>query len=330
MYGIVGTIGQAISSWVIKSAYGKKYKDQTEVSQMLNELTFYDALDWLLNITLCIFEWELPDSCEPFELEKVLLEQGQILFFRGTVAGDAGEFLFDTPGSSIMHAPFVADGYNMYNESIRRTVNLLNGNQYHFRIDNSVICYNNIQRTPGIDRARVYATRIADTTRTLDTAARKLKDPYIIATNRQGEAAAKEMFTRKYMNDEYILMYDSTKLQEMEISQTPSNVNVIQNLWAHKFNLINEYLTKVGLDNSNTEKRERQLVDEVNANNDVIGFSLYSGLVMRQKCVDAINKLWPGTNASVRRRTLDEMIELLRGMEGDPSVPDDPPTQNDG
>ena len=60
----------------------------------------------------------------------------------------------------------------------------------------------------------------------------------------------------------------------------------------------NELLTWLGINNTQMEKRERLLTDEINANNELIMDSVYSQLQLRTEAAKKINEMF-GTNISV-------------------------------
>lgn len=54
----------------------------------------------------------------------------------------------------------------------------------------------------------------------------------------------------------------------------------------------NECMTLLGIENSNQDKKERQLVDEINANDDQVNYMRAVNLNARQAAAEAINKMF--------------------------------------
>lgn len=68
-----------------------------------------------------------------------------------------------------------------------------------------------------------------------------------------------------------------------------------------KRGIINEFLTNIGINNANTDKRERLNADEVNANNQEIGINISDWLYNLQTGIEEVNKMFD-LNISVKRK----------------------------
>ena len=71
-----------------------------------------------------------------------------------------------------------------------------------------------------------------------------------------------------------------------------------------KQSIKNDFLTEVGLNNANTDKRERLIVDEVNANNDEVQANVQHWLDNIREGLRRANSLF-GLNLSVALRKFD-------------------------
>ena len=67
--------------------------------------------------------------------------------------------------------------------------------------------------------------------------------------------------------------------------------------------LKSQVLTDLGYESNPIEKRERLVVGETQGNNGETEAMRNSGLVMRQRCADAMNKMW-GLNINVKFRSI--------------------------
>ena len=90
---------------------------------------------------------------------------------------------------------------------------------------------------------------------------------------------------------------------------------IVNNLQEHKNNIINELLTKLGLNNSsaNGSKRERLLVDEVNINNGQILMYLDVEYKNRLLATEQINEKF-GLNIKVEK-VIDNLSLNFLGQE---------------
>ena len=66
-----------------------------------------------------------------------------------------------------------------------------------------------------------------------------------------------------------------------------------------KQQIMNEFLTTIGINTANTSKRERQIVDEVNANNLEIEACIKLWKQNVEDCVDRVNKMFPDVNLRI-------------------------------
>lgn len=74
-----------------------------------------------------------------------------------------------------------------------------------------------------------------------------------------------------------------------------------------KMQIINEFLTTIGINTANTTKRERQIVDEVNANNIEIKANIKLWKQNIEDCVDRVNRMFPDANLKITFPFYEEM-----------------------
>lgn len=86
---------------------------------------------------------------------------------------------------------------------------------------------------------------------------------------------------------------------------------VADKLAEYKRNVWSEMLSFLGVNNVATEKAERLVRDEVNANNQMVQLSAETMLLTRQQAAKELNVFY-GFNVKVKLRTYDEMKELLK------------------
>ena len=72
--------------------------------------------------------------------------------------------------------------------------------------------------------------------------------------------------------------------------------DVVQN---EKMSILNEFLTTIGINTANTTKRERQIVDEVNANNIEIKASIKLWKENVEDCCKRVNEMFPDANLKI-------------------------------
>lgn len=262
---------------------------------LINHATLYDYNDRLREICLNMFEWKnLPDYMDERYIEKTLYDKGSILFFKGirNIKGVDIEAFFSLPCT-------FTGGFTIYEIPILRQAYSVNGYFAERGIDDSVIIWNNRNHKPTFPTIRMYATRLANVERTLDTNVKMLKNPLIASVDEKQKLTMANLFDKYNGNEPYIMVNrDNMNLNDLKTSLFPVNTpNNVNDLIQYKHTLWNEVLTFLGYSNV-TFKRERMISDEVNAQNEQLLQERYNMLNERREACRQINKMF-GLNISV-------------------------------
>ena len=83
---------------------------------------------------------------------------------------------------------------------------------------------------------------------------------------------------------------------------------LIDKLENHKHQIWNEALTYLGIDNANTDKKERLITDEVESNNELINYYINCFYKTRKEACDLINKKY---NLNIKIKLNKDVLELL-------------------
>lgn len=117
-----------------------------------------------------------------------------------------------------------------------------------------------------------YIEKIVDVEMTIRTQLLSHKVPWLVATTPENEVKLKRLFDR-VENDEPVLYVSADEIDALK-SLIGGNTYIIDKLYQYKMQLENELLTYLGIDNvGGIEKKEHLMVDEVNANNQIINDS---------------------------------------------------------
>lgn len=81
-----------------------------------------------------------------------------------------------------------------------------------------------------------------------------------------------------------------------------------------KRSLINEFLTEIGINNANINKRERLNLDEVNSNDEEIRANVQHWYDNIKTGFDEVNAMFPDINVSVKIRDYTKIIEREEGI----------------
>ena len=255
--------------------------DNHNLSILLNEIML---------LALNRFKWvNLPDGMESRHIERALFEHGQCAFFEREDGG-----LLCLPCSP-------GNGYNVYGEPMGVNITGVGYSTYK-NIDEVVRILNNDRGIPTTPMVYKYANLLNEIEVTQSRNLKHQRVPYIIPTTKDNELTVKNIYKKIDEGNEVIFV--DSKLSNggdigIQVLKTDSKY-IVNDLQEHKNNIINELLTKLGLNNSSINKKERLLVDEVNVNNGQILMYLDIDYKNRLLACEQINKKF-GLNVQVEK-----------------------------
>jgi hypothetical protein len=267
----------------------------------MNALTANDYYERLKLIALSLFEWnDLPESCNARFLELTLFTYGRALFIKDPTTGFLN--MRCTPSGTL----------NNYDEAISYTAYSTVYSK-EFNRDECVLIRNNYLERPTDNSLVLFATRLTEAERTIDTNIKAQKTPIIIRCDDKDRLTMKNLYKEYEGNEPFILGGKALNLEGLKVLKTdaPFIADKLQN---YKREIWNEALTFFGINNANSDKRERLITDEVNANNEVISINAQAMLLTRLEACELINKMY-GLNVSVKMRSFEDE-EVNNGKEG--------------
>ena len=275
---------------------------ESDETSMINNATFTDFYKRLRLLALSVYEWEgLPESCNAEFLEKTLYLYGLAVFVDDPALGIIN--LKCTPSNSL-NIYDIATEYNCYSIGYNKI----------FPLDDIVLVRNNIDRLPTDTTIQLFARRLYEAERACDVNVKGQKTPVLVACDESQKLTLKNVYSQYDGNMPVI--YSGKNFDSGSIKTFPTVAPfVADKLQQYKRNVWTECLTFLGVNNVETEKKERLTTDEVNANNNIIDLSAETMLFTRQRAAEEFNKKW-GANVSVRRRSFRELVEDF----GDPEA----------
>lgn len=282
---------------------GKKYN----MDDMLNDLTYSTIYNRLKLLALNRFEWEgLPDGIETRHIEKALYNDGRVLFFKD-------------PRKGLLCLPALpSGGVNVNNEHRKYRANGINY-QREYSIDpddnEAVLIRNNDLEVPTHNYMRLYAYKLTNIERSLDSNVNIQKFPFIIKCDDKSKLTMLNIFDQVQSNAPAIYADKNLDMKNFEILFTNAPF-VCDKLADYKHDVWNDALTFLGINNANTDKRERLNSDEVNSNNEFIEHNILYMLEARKKAAEEINKMFPELNVSVKLREVESDGQVHTGSEG--------------
>jgi len=266
----------------------KKFK----LSEYDNLTTLQNYIDRLSLLALTIFEWEgLPDSIDERYLEKTLLYHGKILFFNDLMLGEP--LALKCFGSGML---------NHYDLPISYTTSATNHSET-YDVKDCVLMRDNYLEIPCYDTIVQFAYRLANAERTIDVNIHAQKTPVLILTKEKQKQTMLNVYA-KYDGFEPVIFGNKDTLDPSDIQVLKTEAPfVADKLQAYKHQIWNEALTYIGIDNSNTDKKERLITSEVDSNSDNVDLSAQTRLMPRLQACKLINEKL-GLNISVKVRDL--------------------------
>ena len=239
---------------------------------------YYDKIK---ELSISVFEWQnLPEEIDVRFLELNLFERGCAVFF------------YDDVVEEYMCLPTAYMGkWNIYNIPILRDAFASNGYNRHLDIDNSVIIYNNVLRTPSIRDTKMFAKRLANFDITVDINVDAQKTPVLIRCDEKEQLSLENLYM-KYKGGQPVIFGDrGLSAKPLDVLKTDAPY-VADKIYDLKTKYWNEMLTFRGISNININKKERLITDEVARSQGGTIASRYSGLMMRQQACEKINRMF--------------------------------------
>ncbi len=285
----------------------KKLLSEDELAMLINDKTFVDYNDRLRMLATSLFTWENLDKIAGTGasnfLEQVLYEDGRACFVKDDKLG----FL------ALRVQP--NDKYNVYNLPIKVMATSFEYNkQYNF--DDIVYIKNNVLQKPTSASLQLFAYRLYETERTIDVNLIAQKTPVLIEGDTKTILTLKNVYEKYTGNTPFIFgnkQFDiSNKLNVLK-TDAPY---LIDKLDIHKHQIFNDALTILGIDNANTDKKERLITNEVESNEQLVNYYLNCWYKTRKDACDEINEKFLQENDDKIKIVLNkDIIDLLNTTE---------------
>lgn len=250
-----------------------------------------------VNLAIKRFKWSnLPDGLTSDILEHMLITHGQL-----------GAYM-DRSLLKILPA-HSSNRVNIYNEPTEYMLYAFNGETKNISAKEMVRLRNNPLGTGDKENLLILASRLDNIEQTQEVNLFQQSMPKIISTNRDGVLTAKNIIKKIKDFSFVILTRDkgiNTQIKQDDVIDT-SSPYILDKLSDYDNFYMNKTLTYLGINNSNTDKKERLITDEVNANNDHILSILDMYYECRKEFCELCNEKF-GTNIQVEKREVDEQI----------------------
>ena len=286
-----------------------KFRDK---AKHLNNLTYTDYYYRLMLLSRSVFEWSgLPNEIDEKWIERYLFHHGSCIFFHDKTLG----FMVAKASNS--------NQLNAYDEPVKLTPIFNNSVGGSFKPlknnEECVLIRNNDIMIPTAPTIELYALRLTEIQRAIDININAQKTPVLLKCTDKQKMTLKQVFSQ--WNGFEPAIYADKELNMDGVSAMKMDAPIVFDKLQHqKHETWNEIMTHLGINNANTDKRERLVDDEVQANNEQIALSASVMLKSRQLACEQINKIF-GQNISVKLRSphaaiLKELEQISKGSEG--------------
>ena len=255
-------------------------------------LVFHDYYARLKVIAMSMFKWEgLPPTCNARFLEDCLFHYGSAIF----VCDEEMSYLNlkGTPASTL----------NVYNEPLAYTA-YSTGYTKIYNADECVFIRNNYLEKSTDSTIILFAERLAKIQLSIEVNINAQKTPVLIRCDEKTRMSLEAIYNQ-YEGDRPVI-FGMKSLQEKPLETLKTDAPfVADKLREEKRAVWNEALEFLGLNtNPSDKKKERLVVNEVDANNEQIDIQASTMLASRQEACKAINEMF-GLNVSVELRVDD-------------------------
>ena len=278
---------------------------ETDLAMRINNETYVDYLDRLKLLATSLFTWggldKIAGNGASRFLELSLYEYGRACFIKDDELGYMALRVNPSDTFNVYMLPTKVQAWSI-------------GYQKNFDFDDVVYIMNNELQVPTARTIGQFAYRLYETERTIDVNLIAQKTPVLIEGDTKTILTLKNVYMQYSGNTPFIF---GNKQFDISNKLNVLNTNapyLIDKLELHKHEIWNECLTFLGIDNANTDKKERLITDEVESNNEVINYYLNCFYKTRKKACDEINEKY-GLNIELKLNK--EVLDLLKTSEYD-------------
>lgn len=274
-----------------------------DLSMVQNSITYIDYMDRLRMLATSLFTWKNLDKVAGIGasrfLEQSLFDNGRACFVKDDELG----YLALNVNPS--------DKLNVYRLPTRVMAWSIGYNK-QFDFDDIVYIMNNEIQKPTIETLQIFAYRLYNTERTIDINLDAQKTPVLIEGDTKSILTLKNVYMQYSGNTPVIYGNKEFELgKRLNVLKTDAPY-LIEKLDIHKHQIFNDALTVLGINNANTDKKERLITNEVESNQQLVTNYLNCWYKTRKKACEEINKKFgfKGEN-EIKIELNKDVMELL-------------------
>lgn len=258
----------------------------------LNDETYLSYMWRLYDLAVSVFEWKnLPKGVNERMVERWLLANGMCLFVYDEAIKEDPEQR--SPEGYAMLRMVMAGPFDIYNVPKERWAYTVDPNHatMKFDITNSVICFNDNIGTPTFLQLDLYAKMLWQCERSVYTNIAQQKTPRIVKCSEKQRLSLQNLFAQV---DGFMPVCWADKdldLTGVDVLDTVSPY-VADKIQVVKHQIWNEALTYLGIENTNTDKKERMVSPEVMGNMGDVEAQRFTRLNSRKQFCKEVNEMF--------------------------------------
>ena len=182
----------------------------------------------------------------------------------------------------------------------------------------------------------VYSQKLANCDCAIDVNVFNSRTPYIFQAPNQAVADSFKAMVDE-IGEGKVAVFIDEELGNLMPNTPQSNLFVLKAkesfvadlVQIEKHEIMNEFLTAIGINNANMTKREREVVDEVNSNNIAIRANIKLFKENIERCVEKVNKMFPDAGLKITfpyyeesKRAEEQPVNRPEEEGGDEDEPD--------
>lgn len=283
-----------------------KQISETELQMLMNNATYTDYYDRLKLIATSMFTWEGLDDVAGTGasrfLELCLYGQGRACFVKDDKLGYLALNANPSDKLNVYQLPEKIQAWSV-------------GYTKTFDFDDVVFIMNNELMMPTRKTIELFAMRLYETESTIYVNLKAQKTPVLLEGDKKTMLTLKNAYMQYDGNMPFIFGSKTFELGSKLNALKTDAPYLINDLELHKHEVWNECLTFLGIDNANTDKKERLITDEVESNNEIIKYYLNCFYKTRKKACDEINNKYFYGEEVIKIKLNKDVLELLNEEE---------------
>ena len=286
--------------------------------------TYQDYLDRMTKICLSMFEWEnLPETMDARYIERCLFFDGKAALLKTNEYGAINTRACTNGFINIYGLPSALNCYtegNVYRSDRKVFNGLVDMSDENFNFNDYAVLvlnqYNDYDMKPTAFTIRLFAERLYLAQRVCDININAQKTPIILLGSDQQKLTLENLYT-EYDGNKPIIYGDKDIITNEAFKAIKVDAPfVTDKVTEYKKQIWNEFLSFIGVNTIDVEKKERLIKGEASSNNEYINFNLQSYLIPRQKAADEFSKLLGLTgDKKIKVKVRSDLMNIIKSNE---------------